>query len=95
MLFVAEVSAVERLLTIPEVASRLKLSRTKTYELASRGTLRSIRIGASRRIPVEELDRFVDDLLAQAGRATRDRAVTPGPVSKSEGLTRSEPRSAG
>lgn len=38
------------LLTIPEVAKRLKVSEYRAYELARQGTLKSIRLGKSVRV---------------------------------------------
>ncbi|MGK5738505.1 helix-turn-helix domain-containing protein [Micromonospora sp. URMC 103] len=42
-----------------EAATLLSVSRTKVYELLAAGELCSIRIGRSRRIPADELRRFV------------------------------------
>jgi excisionase family DNA binding protein len=42
-----------------EAAQLLSISRTKIYELMASGQLLSVRIGRSRRIPAEELRRFV------------------------------------
>lgn len=39
-----------RLLTVHEVADRLRLSRSKVYELIANGTISSVTIGRSRRI---------------------------------------------
>jgi excisionase family DNA binding protein len=51
---------VEKLLyDVREAAQLLSISRTKVYELMASGQLVSVRIGRSRRIPAEELRRFV------------------------------------
>jgi excisionase family DNA binding protein len=50
------------LLKIPEVLERLAISQTKLYELMSSGELRSVKVGRSRRVPSDELDRFIADL---------------------------------
>ena len=50
------------LLKIPEVLERLAIGQTKLYELMSSGELRSVKVGRSRRVPSDELDRFIADL---------------------------------
>lgn len=52
------------LLTVPEAAEALGLSRSKLYELITRRAVRSVRIDGSRRVPVEALEAYVADLLA-------------------------------
>jgi excisionase family DNA binding protein len=52
----------QRLLTPEQAASWLSVGRTKIYELMGAGELESVRIGASRRIPVAALDEFVGRL---------------------------------
>ena len=52
----------ELLVTVEEAARRLALSRTTLYQQIRRGVIPSVRIGHSRRIPVIDLERFVDDL---------------------------------
>lgn len=53
---------VATLLRVPEVVARLGISRAKLYELLASGELRSVRIGGSRRIRNEDLDKFIADL---------------------------------
>ena len=50
-------------LTVPEVAARLKLSRYRTYELCRQGTLKSIRLGNAVRVKPSALAEY----LAQQG----------------------------
>lgn len=51
----------ERLLLTPEeTAEVLAICRAKVYELIRAGSLRSVRIGASRRVPVDALREFID-----------------------------------
>ena len=53
----------EKLLLKPEEAAEvLSIGRSKVYELMGSGELVSVRIGASRRIPVDALSEFVDQL---------------------------------
>lgn len=54
------------LLTPEQAADALAICRTKVYELISTGRLDSVRIGASRRIPVTALEEFVDRLRSTA-----------------------------
>ena len=53
------------LLTVPEAAEALAISRSKLYELIAAGLVRSVRIDGSRRIPVEALETYVATLLDQ------------------------------
>jgi excisionase family DNA binding protein len=56
------------LLTVDQAAGQLGLGKTKVYELLTSGELASVRIGASRRIPVSALEAYVERLLReQAG----------------------------
>jgi excisionase family DNA binding protein len=53
----------EQLLFRPdEAAQRLGIGRTKVYELMARGELRSVKIGAARRISATALADFVAGL---------------------------------
>ena len=51
------------LLTVPEAAEALAISRSKLYELFAAGLVRSVRIDGSRRVPVEALEIYVAALL--------------------------------
>jgi excisionase family DNA binding protein len=53
------------LLTVPEAAEALAISRSKLYELLAAGLVRSVRIDGSRRVPVEALETYVATLLNQ------------------------------
>lgn len=50
------------LLTVAEVAHRLRLSRSTVYVLISRGQLRSVKQGAARRVPAAALLEYVRGL---------------------------------
>ncbi|SEG94689.1 DNA binding domain-containing protein, excisionase family [Thermomonospora echinospora] len=52
------------MLTVPEAARALAISRSKLYELIKSGALRSVRIEGSRRIPRKALDDYIDHLLS-------------------------------
>jgi len=48
-----------QLLKVEEAALRLGIGRSKVYDLIASGELRSVRIGASRRLPVSEVKGFI------------------------------------
>ena len=50
------------LLTPADAARALSISRTRVYELMASGRLRSVKIGRSRRIPVDALGAFVSEV---------------------------------
>jgi excisionase family DNA binding protein len=54
------------LLTVPEAAKALAISRSKLYELLASGALRSVRIDGSRRIPLDALSDYVNTLMEEA-----------------------------
>ena len=49
----------EELLTIGQVAARLKLSQYRAYELCRHGELKAIRLGKSVRVKPSDLDAYV------------------------------------
>ena len=53
------------LLTVPEAAQALAISRSKLYELLATDVVASIRIDGSRRIPLSALKEYVSRLLAE------------------------------
>jgi len=53
------------LLTVPEAAKALAISRSKLYELLASGVVASIRIDGSRRIPLIALEEYIAQLLAE------------------------------
>ena len=56
----------DKLLLRPEEAAEvLSIGRSRLYELIGRGELASVRIGTSRRVPFEELIRYVEGLRAE------------------------------
>ncbi len=56
------------LVDVETAAAMLSLHRSRIFPLIKAGTLKSCRIGKSRRIPVEELARFIKaQMAAEAG----------------------------
>ena len=53
------------LLRITEVAVMLSVSRTKVYELIAAGELASVKVGGSRRVPIDAVEAFVAGLMTQ------------------------------
>ena len=47
------------LLTVPEVAQRLKMSKSKVYLLCQRGKIPTITLGKSVRVPRDELEEWL------------------------------------
>jgi excisionase family DNA binding protein len=58
------VTSAEILLRVEDAAHRLQVSRAQLYRLIASGEVGSVKIGASRRVPVRCLDAFVDRLIA-------------------------------
>jgi len=52
-----------KLLTVAEAANQLALSRSTLYNLMDRGELAYVRIGRTRRIPQDELNRLIRESL--------------------------------
>ena len=51
------------LLTVPEAAGALAISRSKFYELLAVGAIASVRVDGSRRIPLSALESYVAALM--------------------------------
>lgn len=50
------------LLTVPQAAAELNISKSQFYELLAQGLIRSVYIGTSRRIPADALTEYVAKL---------------------------------
>ena len=61
----------ELLVSVAEAARRLAIARSHLYQHLNRGTIASVRIGRARRIPVVELEAFVDRLMDETEGARR------------------------
>lgn len=55
------------LLKPQEAADELGISRARLYQLLAAGEIGSVKIGASRRVPLADLDAYVQRLRAQHG----------------------------
>ena len=55
------------LVSIPQAMTMLCVGRTTLYELMWQGALTPIRIGRSVRFPIEQLEQFVRDRIAESG----------------------------
>jgi excisionase family DNA binding protein len=53
------------LLTVQEAAQMLRISRAKLYQLIQKGEVRTVKIAASRRVPVAALQEYVERLMQQ------------------------------
>jgi excisionase family DNA binding protein len=59
-------SAAPELLTVSDVMARLKVGRSKVYDLIRTRRLASIKIDGARRIPADALRDFVQAQMAEA-----------------------------
>ena len=57
----SELSVESRLLRVTDVAKHLSLSRSMVYQLMERGSLPYVKIGKSRRVPLEGVEKLVRD----------------------------------
>ena len=56
---VSAMAGLKLLLTIPEVAASLSVSRSFVYTLINSGAITTLKIGKSRRVPVMALQEFI------------------------------------
>lgn len=71
-------SAEKALLRMEEVAEKLGISRARAYAMAAAGELPSVRIGRSRRVPVRQLEVWIEERVLDAGRPTASDTDTAG-----------------
>jgi excisionase family DNA binding protein len=62
------------LLTVAEAADRLGVGRSFLYGVIQRGDLVTVKLGRARRVPVNELDRYVERLRELQSSAAGDAA---------------------
>lgn len=63
----SELSAAPLAATVDEAARLLRISRSKMYALIRQGKIPSVRIGTSRRVPINALRAYLDQLLEEQG----------------------------
>ena len=73
-----------KLIRVSDVARRLSIGRTLAYELVANGTLRAIHVGAALRVPVDEIDRFISERLADEDLAPSDLMLPPADITLEE-----------
>ena len=56
---------IKLLLRPEEAAQSLGLSRARLYELMAEGSIRSLKIGRARRVPIAEIKNWIDSELAE------------------------------
>jgi len=54
------------LYTVEEVADILHIGRSTVFTLIKQGKLESIRLGRSRRVPIDAMQEYVNDLLSES-----------------------------
>jgi excisionase family DNA binding protein len=66
---------VDRLLRVNEVQERLKIGRTRTYELIQNGELQSLKVGSLRRVPESALQQFIEERMSSASEREAPQVV--------------------
>ncbi|HAC46789.1 MAG TPA: hypothetical protein DCF65_12090 [Chloroflexi bacterium] len=79
------------LITVAEAARRLSIGRSHLYEYLLRGSLRSVRIGRSRRIASQDLQAFIDQLFEDTA-LTSPAAVAPLQIRPAKSVPKSPRR---
>ncbi|WP_078315414.1 helix-turn-helix domain-containing protein [Mycobacterium sp. D16Q16] len=54
---------VRSLLSLPEAAEELRISRSQMYRMRAQGRLRVVRLGARVLVPYKEIERLIDEAL--------------------------------
>ena len=63
--------------SVPEMGRRLSLGRSLAYELVARGQIKVVRVGARMLVPVAEVERFAEQLMAETLSAFSFPATNP------------------
>ena len=62
------------LFSVEEVADILHIGRSTVFKLIKEGKIQSIKLGRSRRIPIDSMQNYVDDLISESN-ASRSRSI--------------------
>ena len=62
------------LFSIEEVADILHIGRSTVFKLIKEGKIQSIKMGRSRRVPIDAMQNYVNDLISEAS-ASRTESV--------------------
>jgi excisionase family DNA binding protein len=54
------------LFTIEEVANILHIGRSTVFKLIKEGSIQSIKMGRSRRVPIDAMQNYVNDLVSES-----------------------------
>lgn len=68
----AEIPGTPLLLSVEEGAAQLRIGRSRMFELIRQGSVLSVKVGGSRRIPYESLRSYVDHLVAEQSNTGSD-----------------------
>lgn len=61
------------LLTVAQVCERLQISRPTFYGLIHSGRLKSLTIGRARRVPLTDLEAFIEEAVTESAAAVRSK----------------------
>ena len=75
-----ELTVLPLLLTVNQAAELLGIGRSTLYELMDAGELKSVKRGASRRVPLQAVHDYVDRLLAAEDEDSGRRSVFQDPA---------------
>lgn len=62
------------LFSVEEVADILHIGRSTVFKLIKDGKIQSIKLGRSRRIPIDAMQDYVDDLIGESN-LSRSRSI--------------------
>jgi excisionase family DNA binding protein len=62
------------LFSVEEVADILHIGRSTVFKLIKDGKIQSIKMGRSRRIPIDAMQDYVDDLIGESN-SSRSRSI--------------------
>ena len=63
------------LFSIEEVADILHIGRSTVFKLIKEGSIQSIKLGRSRRVPIDAMQNYVNDLISEASASKAESVV--------------------